>query len=330
MDAPNHERYTTRNLSSLPHDAPPSSHLPTEPHYQRRNGALIAGWILLTLGLAWLLVQFAGDLISPGSRTLIDQIVGGRRIEIDAGNADVTIIRWDRPEFRVQVQQVGWSIGDVNAAVRTNGDTVQVAHQSSCWLFCGGLRYEITAPATAEVRVTTISGDVRIKAIEGDTTVSTTSGDVRLDGIGGALTVNTVSGKVTLRYGRVSSARVGTASGDVDLGGINGSLAVTTISGKIKVRDIVGGPVRLQTTSGRVSADGALSSNFDITSVSGDVSVKLPSKTGYLLVLRTVSGDVEAPGAREKDAPREWRATIGDGAYALNIATTSGDIRIKK
>lgn len=131
MDAQNHERYTTRNLSPSP-DASPPSHLPDEPYYQRRNGALIVGLTLLTLGLAWLLVRFAGDLLSPGSRTPVDQTAAGRRIEIDAGSADVAIIRWDRPEFRVQAQQVGWSTGDFKVAVRTDGDTVQVSHQSSC------------------------------------------------------------------------------------------------------------------------------------------------------------------------------------------------------
>ncbi len=330
MDAQNREPYTTQNLTSLPDDPPPSSRLPDEAYYQRRNGALIVGLTLLTLGLAWLLVRFAGDLLSPGSRTPVDQTVGGRRIAIDAGSADVTIIRWDRPEFRVQAQQVGWSMSDFNVAVRTDGDTVWVSHQSRCWLFCGGLRYEIAAPAAAEVRVTTISGDVRIEAINGDATVNTTSGDVRLDGIGGSLAVNTISGDVTLRDGRVADARVGTASGDVELSGVNGSLAVTTISGSIRVRDVVSGPVRLQTTSGKINADGALSGDLDITSVSGDVSVEIPSQTGYRLFIKTVSGDVEGLGIREKGAPREWRATLGDGAYALNIATTSGDIRIRQ
>lgn len=326
MDAQN----CTQDLSSAPDDSPPSSHLPEEAYYQRRNGALIVGLTLLTLGLAWLLVRFAGDLLSPDSRTPVDQTVGGQRIEIDAGSADVTIIRWDRPEFRVQAQQVGWSMGDFNVTVRADGDTVRVSHQSRCWLFCGGLRYEIAAPAAAEVRVTTVSGDVQIEAINGDVTINTTSGDVRLDGIGGSLAVNTISGKVTLRDGRAAGARVGTTSGDVELSGVNGSLAVTTISGSIRVRDVVGSPIRLQTTSGKINADGALSGDLDITSISGDVRIKLPSQTGYRLFIRTMSGDIEAPGIHKKDAPREWRTTIGDGAYALNIATTSGDVRIKE
>ncbi len=330
MDAQNHERYTTRDLSPSSDDTPPSSRLPDEPYYRRRNGALLVGLTLLTLGLAWLLVRFAGDLLSPDSRTPFDQTVGGQRIEIDAGSADVAIIRWDRPEFRIQTEQAGWSTGDFNVAVRTNGDTVQVSHRSSCWLFCGRLRYQIAAPASADVRVTTVSGNVLIEAIDGNATVNTTSGDVRLDGIGGSLTVKTVSGRVTLRDGRVSGASVGTASGNVELSGVNGSLAVTTISGAIRVRDIVGGPVRLQTTSGKIDTGGALASDIEITSVSGDVSMNLPSQTGYRLFIRTVSGDIKAPGVDKNDAPREWRTTIGDGAYALNIATTSGDVRVRQ
>lgn len=329
MDAQDHERYITGNRSSSPDNAPPLSHPPDEPYYQQRNGALIAGVALLTLGLAWLLIRFGGDLL-PGSPAPFDQTVGGRRIEIAAGSADVTIIRWDRPEFRVQAQQVGWLTGAFNVAVRTDGDTVQVSHQSSCRLFCGRLRYLIAAPASADVSVTTTSGDVRIEAIDGETTVNTTGGDVWLNGVGGSLAVDTVSGEVTLRNGRVSGARVGTNGGDVDLSGVNGPLAVTTISGRIKVRDVTSGPVLLQTASGNISMNGALSGDLEITSISGDVRIKLPSQTGYRLFIRTMSGDIEAPGVHTKDAPREWRTTIGDGAYALNIATTSGDVRIKE
>lgn len=96
------------------------------------------------------------------------------------------------------------------------------------------------------------------------------------------------------------------------------------------MHNVAGGPVRLHTTSGKVHADGALSGNFEISSVSGDVDMKLPEQAGFRLFIRTVSGDVEAPGVREKGAPREWRTTLGDGAYALNIATTSGDVRIRQ
>lgn len=330
MDAYDHKRHTTEHPLSSADDLPPASRLPDEPYYRRRNGALIMGLALLTLGVAWLLVRFADDLLSPGGQMPFDQTISGRRIEIDAGSADVTIIRWDRPEFRVQAQQVGWFMGDADVAVRADGDVVRVAHRSSCWLFCGQIRYQINAPASAEVRVTTVSGDVRIDAIDGDVTVSTTSGDVHLEGVGGSLAVNTVSGEVTLRDGRVSGARVGTTSGDVSLRGVNGALVATTISGAIKVRDVAGGPVRLQTTSGKVRADGALFGDFEITSVSGDVDVKLPERAGFRLFIRTVSGDVEAPEIRKKGAPRAWRATIGDGAYALSVVTTSGDIRIKK
>lgn len=329
MDAHSHERYTTTNLSSLPGDSPTSSRLPDEPHYRRQNGALIVGLVLLTLGLAWILVRFTGDLLSPSSQTPLDQTISGRRIEIDAGSADVTIIRWDRPEFRVQAQRVRWPMGDVDVAVRVDGDTVRVSHRSSCWLFCGEIRYQINAPAAADVQVTTVSGDVRIGAIDGDVTVNTTSGNVHLDGVDGSLAVNTVSGDVALR-GRVAGASIETASGAVHLSDVDGSLAVTTISGAITMHNVTGDSVRLQTTSGKVHADGALFGNLEIASVSGDVDMKLPAQAGFRLFIRTVSGNVEAPGIRENGAPREWRTTLGDGAYALNIATTSGDVRIRQ
>jgi hypothetical protein len=277
-------------------------------------------------------VRFAGDLIpvTPGGALLVDQTVGGRRIEIDAVSADVTILRWDRPEFRVQAERVGWSTGAIDVSVRVDDETVRVAHRTSCLFFCGGLRYQITAPTTADIRVTTASGDVQIEAIDGDVTIETTSGDVRLDAIGGALAVKTVSGDVTLRNGRVPRARVATTSGDVNLSGVRGPLEATSISGDISIRDVVEGPVNVNTTSGRISGAGALSVDLSLSSVSGDVRLDLPVDTGFRVSIQTISGDIDAPGLRGGGRRSEWSATLGDGAHTVNITTTSGDVRIRQ
>jgi hypothetical protein len=335
MEEQNRERYTTEPLPSS-RDTP-SSRLPGEiydrqPASSQRRSASLVGLVLLTLGIAWLLVRFTGDLmpLTPGRAPLVDQTVGGRRIEIDAVSADVTILRWDRPEFRVQAERVGWSTGAIDVSVRVDDETVRVAHRTSCLFFCGGLRYQITAPTTADIRVATASGDVQIEAIDGDVTVETTSGDVRLDAIGGALTVETVSGDVTLRNGRVRRARVETTSGDVNLGGVRGPLEVTSISGDISVRDVVEGPVEVNTTSGRISGAGALSVDLNLSSVSGDVQLDLPADTGFRLSIQTISGDIDAPGLRGGGVRSEWSATLGDGAHTVTITTTSGDVRIRQ
>ncbi|WP_448542398.1 DUF4097 family beta strand repeat-containing protein [Roseiflexus sp.] len=337
MEEQNRERYTTeRPLSSRdatsPSSRPPDEIYDRQPASPQRRSASLVGVVLLTIGIAWLLVRFAGDLMPVASSraTLVDQTVGGRRIEIDAVSADVTILRWDRPEFRVQAERTGWSIGTIDVSVGVDNETVRVAHRTSCRFFCGGLRYQITAPTTADIRVATASGDVQIEAIDGDVTVETTSGDVRLDAIGGALTVETVSGDVTLRNGRVRRARVETTSGDVNLGGVRGPLEATSISGDISVRDVVEGPVEVNTTSGRISGAGALSVDLNLSSVSGDVQLDLPADTGFRLSIQTISGDIDAPGLRGGGVRSEWSATLGDGAHTVNITTTSGDVRIRQ
>lgn len=327
MDAQHHERYIMTNRADSVGDSRTSSRLPDDRYDRRQHGARIVGLVLLTLGLAWMLVRVASDVMFPGNPVVFDQTVDGHRISIDADNASVTIIRWDRPAFRIQAQRVGWSTGDISVAVRRDGDTVHVAHGSTCWLFCSGIRYEISAPATAEVRVATVSGNVRIKSIEGDAEIHTISGDVQLDNPGGSLTIHTVRGNVTVHEGRVSNARIVTTSGDTSLDGVHGALAITSTSGAISVRNITQGPVNLKTTSGTISIDGALSGDIDIASVSGDVRMKLPEDASFRLFVRTISGDIDKPDM--SGTLREWRTTIGDGAYALNITTTSGDVRVR-
>ncbi|MGQ9548948.1 MAG: DUF4097 family beta strand repeat-containing protein [Roseiflexus sp.] len=337
MDEQNHERYTTERLPSSRDTPFLSSRLPDEsynrqPAAPQRRGAFFAGLALLTLGIAWLLVRFAGDLlpVTSGGASLVDQTVGGRQIEINADSADVTILRWEQPEFRVQAQQLGWSTGSIDVSVRVDDETVRVLNRASCLFFCGKVHYQITAPATADIRVTTLSGNVQIEAIDGNVTIETTSGDVRLEAIGGTLAVKTVSGDVTLHNGRVPRARVETTSGDVNLGGIRGPLEVTSTSGDISVRDVVEGPVRVNTTSGRISSAGALSSDLSVSSMSGDVRLDLPADTGFRLSIQTISGDIDAPELRGGRGGREWITTLGDGTYALSITTTSGDVRIRQ
>ncbi len=337
MDEQNRERYTTERLLSS-RDAPlPSSHVPNEaydrqPAAPQRRGTFFAGLVLLTLGIAWLLVRFAGDLfpVTSGGASLVDQTVSGRRLEIDAGSANVRILRWDQPEFRVQAQQAGWSTGAIDVSVRVDDETVRVLNRAGCLFFCGKVRYQITAPATADIRVTTLSGDVQIEAIDGNVTIETTSGNIRLEAIGGTLAVKTVSGDVTLRNGQVPRASVETTSGDVNLGGIRGPLEVTSTSGDISVRDVVEGPVKVNTTSGRISSAGALSSDLSVSSMSGDVRLNLPADTGFRLSIQTISGDIDAPELRGGGKRSEWSTTLGDGAHMLQITTTSGDVRIEQ
>lgn len=317
-------------------EQPPSSRLPDEPFYRppaatQRDGALTVGVVLLLVGLTWMLLTIArvAPLVPVGESTLTDRTIAGSLIEIDAASADVHVVRWDRPEFRVTAYQRGWFTGDAAISILADGDTVRVSHRANCFLFCGSLRYQIAAPAAGSARVATLSGDVRAESIDGDLSVRTTSGDVRLNDIGGILSVETVSGDVNMRSGHVAEARVATTSGDIELRGVHGVLAAKSTSGDIVVRQAEGGPITLATVSGTIDYDGDLRGNLDASTISGDVRLTLPEYPGFRVHASTVSGTIETPTGRDGAVRNEWRATIGDGANDLNVTTTSGDITIE-
>ncbi len=330
------EQQVAEHAPTLSAEQPPSSRLPDEPFDRppaatQRDGALTVGVVLLLVGLAWMLLTIARvvPLASVGESTLADRMIAGNLIEIDAGSADVSIVRWDQPEFRVTAYQRGWSTGDAAISIRSDGDTIRVSHRANCFLFCGSLRYQIAAPAAGSAHITSLSGDIRAVSIDGGLTARTTSGDVRLKDTGGLLSVETVSGDVSMRSGRVAEAHVATTSGAIELHGVYGMLVAKSTSGDIVVQQAAGGPITLATVSGTIDYDGDLRGSLSASTISGDIRLQLPEYPGLRVHASTVSGTIETPAGRDGAIRNEWRATIGDGTNDLSVTTTSGDITIE-
>jgi DUF4097 and DUF4098 domain-containing protein YvlB len=125
-----------------------------------------------------------------------------------------------------------------------------------------------------------VSGD-----IAGDATVKTVSGKVRIEAVDGAFTCQTVSGRV-------------------EVGRLGGSAVVRSVSGVVRLQSLREGQARFSSVSGDVEVGIAAGSFLDVDagSVSGDLSSEVPlasvpgeAADGPTVVLRgkTVSGDVK-------------------------------------
>jgi hypothetical protein len=124
------------------------------------------------------------------------------------------------------------------------------------------------------------------------------SGDVIVTGAEGVVEAGSVSGDVEMDHLRASSVRAGSVSGDLTVG-------IDALTG-----------------------DGELS----FKSVSGDVTVTLPTGLDADVVMRSVSGtlDTDFPltlnGRMDRHA---LEARIGKGGRRLDVATVSGDVRLR-
>jgi hypothetical protein len=121
-----------------------------------------------------------------------------------------------------------------------------------------------------------------------------------------------------------------TAAGDFKVEGIHGPVEFNSASGDMSVR-AVPESVRAHTSSGDVVLDESGIKGIEVSTQSGDVSVRLAANVGYDFSAHTSSGDFSiahemtlSPGDTKHDVNGKLRG----GGAPLTIRTASGDIRI--
>lgn len=170
----------------------------------------------------------------------------------------------------------------------------------------------IAVPRDVVVSVGTVTADGLVSGTRGRAGVKTVSGTLVVDGVHGALTAKTVSGQIDVRD------HDGPFHGD----SVAGSL---TVEGGSIPR------LHAKTVSGEVGIDlRRPPCVLDVTTVSGDVTVRVPDGTGYDVTAKFVSGRVVAGTNRLGGSPgkRGGRLTEGDGEVRLVAKTVSGDVTL--
>ena len=172
---------------------------------------------------------------------------------------------------------------------------------------------------SGELRVRTASGDQSVSAAAGRGEFSAASGDLDLDLDVRELSATTASGDLKLStQGGTERAKLSTASGDLDCRGTFLSLSMNSASGDI---GFTGGADSLyaKTASGDCGLElGIVPAELDISSLAGDVKIRLPGGTACRPEISSRTGDVRVSGIRT-DAP---------DSPVFRVRTISGDVRI--
>jgi hypothetical protein len=356
---------TEQETIDRPHDVTPEQPLPDEEYYRRQplprpdRSAARLGMLLVIVGLIWLAVELVGyGPFFGGSQsvTLIDAPLPGNRLDLDLGSSQVDVQTGGDREVRVETTQHGLWQGNPVAISRL-GDRVRVTNEAFprffgfCFGRCG-MSYHITAPRGVALSVRTSSGDISVAGVDGAVsltsgsgdvtahdianglTVATSSGDVALERVGGKLNVQTGSGDVRLADGHVVDATVQANSGDIELQGVANTIALNSGSGDIDVRDAHDGQLAIRANSGNIDYTGSLAraANSSVETSSGDVTLRLPGDSSFILEANTSSGDLEnaftlANGQRGRQS---LSGVAGADGHTLKIATSSGDISIER
>ncbi|HEX2850555.1 MAG TPA: DUF4097 family beta strand repeat-containing protein [Acidimicrobiales bacterium] len=169
----------------------------------------------------------------------------------------------------------------------------------------------VTVPDVEAVSVATVSADVVLGGVAGRVETSTVSGTQTLTGLRGDLSIRTVSGQVEAQR-------------------LDGTLTANAVSGALTVAGGLLDRLTARTVSGDLTFDLDAVPDGSLTSVSGDIALRVPDGRGVELDVTTVSGRLDSafPLVGEDRGRRHLRGRVGDGSRRLAVRTTSGDFAL--
>jgi hypothetical protein len=177
----------------------------------------------------------------------------------------------------------------------------------------------------AVVSVAVPSGSaVKIGTLSADATVSGISGEVAVHGASGATTLVGLAGKIMAN----------TVSGDVDAQEVAGELTVNTVSGGLTVLAGSADKVQVNTVNGGVTLDldSANPADIKITTVSGPVGIRLPSRADARVEAGSTTGDITSTFEQLKVTSswgwKKLNGQLGAGNGKLQVTTVSGAVTV--
>jgi hypothetical protein len=229
------------------------------------------------------------------SRTEQLAVDGAPSVEVRLRTGSLVVT--EGPEGQVEVEIEG---PDADAfRVVQRGSTILLEPERGS--FGRWRSYDLTlrAPASTSLVARLATADLTAQAPLATVEVDTASGDVRVGDVAGALRVKTASGE--LKAGSVAGVlHFASASGDAEVAAVGGHARLHSASGDITIGS-VGDSLAVKTASGDVRIDRYEGAACDCRSMSGDVSIGVPSGRTLEVDLETLSGAIRndfAVGAR--------------------------------
>ena len=205
--------------------------------------------------------------------------------------------------------------------VTYEGGVLTIAHENLTWeRLLKWLRPQrhsatvtVTVPRKCPTQVGVVSATAVMSGISSRASVKSVSGAITLDGVAGDVDANTVSGALEAQ-------------------GINGRLNFRTVSGDLTLADGWLERLDANVVSGDVTADIDLDplGGMHVTTVSGEVTLRLPAEADAQVNMHSLSGDVrsEFPELKRTSAPasRSVSGSLGAGSGHVSVTTMSGRV----
>ncbi|MFF4079647.1 DUF4097 domain-containing protein [Streptomyces sp. NPDC001777] len=258
--------------------------------------------------------------IAEPRKLTFDDPVTSLNVRIVGGT--VNVVGTDDPTARLEVS----GIEGPPLTVTREGGTLTVAyedlpwHNFLKWLDPKGRRrsavVSLTVPAGAAVEVGVVGAGAVVSGIRGRAEVRSVTGDTTLVGLTGPVRAETVSGSVEAQA-------------------VTGELRFHSVSGDLTVVEGAGTSVRADSVSGDMVLDldpGGNPTDIRLTTVSGEVAIRLPHPADTTVEANTASGTV-SNGFEDLRVSGQWgtkkiTGTLGAGTGELRATTVSGSIAL--
>ncbi|MDJ0462214.1 DUF4097 family beta strand repeat-containing protein [Streptomyces sp. H27-C3] len=237
-------------------------------------------------------------------------------------NGTVNVVGSDEGPARLEVSEID---GPPLIVTRQDG-TLTVAYEDLPWQnllkwldrksWSRNAVVSLTVPVGASVEVGVVGAGAVVSGISGRTDVRGVTGDTTLVGLSGAVHAHTVSGNVETQ-------------------GVTGDLHFKSVSGDLTVIEGAGASVQADSVSGDMVIDldsSGRPTDISLTTVSGEVAIRLPRPADTRVEANTTSGSV-SNAFDDLRVSGQWgtkkiTGTLGDGNGKIRAATVSGSIAL--
>ncbi|MEU4654493.1 hypothetical protein AB0G32_11170 [Streptomyces sp. NPDC023723] len=180
---------------------------------------------------------------------------------------------------------------------------------------CRSAVVSLAVPAGTRVEVGVVGATAVVSGVDGRTDVRGVTGDTTLVGLAGPVRADTVSG-------------------DLDAQALTGDLRFHSVSGDLTVVE-AGSSVRADSVNGSMIVDcdpASRPTDINLTSVSGEIAIRLPQPADARVEANTASGTVSS-AFEDLRVTGQWGAKritgrLGAGTGRLKATTVSGSIAL--
>ncbi|MEU3922555.1 hypothetical protein [Streptomyces sp. NPDC029004] len=259
------------------------------------------------------------EVAEPKKLTFDDPVTA---LNVRIVNGTVNVVGTDEGSARLEVSE----IEGPPLIVTQQGSTLTVAYEDLPWK--GFLKWldrkgwhrsavvTLAVPTGSAVEVGVVGAAAFVSGIQGTTAVRGVSGDTTLVGLSGAVRADTVSGNLEAQS-------------------VTGDLRYNSVSGDLTVIEGAGTSVRAESVSGDMVIDldpGGRPTDIRLTTVSGEVAIRLPHPADARVEANTASGAV-SNAFEDLRVSGQWGAKkitgrLGAGTGTLKATTVSGSIAL--